>query len=261
MTADPRRARSSRPRLAGALAALLLPLAVAASPARAEDAHRDPWISINRPIFRFNDALDRYALEPVAKGYDRVVPGIVKGWIWNFTANLWFPVNFVNCVLQAKPHEATQTLARFMLNSTAGLGGFGDPASKLGVPAPEEDFGQTLGTWGLGTGPYLVLPLFGPSDVRDTAGRIADSATRVWPYYVPWWASSGEGALEVVSTRAKYLANVKALRDSSVDYYASVRDAYLQRRQALVEDRVGNADYRSTDSENELYYPEDTDTK
>jgi len=250
--------RLLRPRL---VAALVASAVVVSAPhaAFADSAEKDPWVSLNRPIFRFNDALDRYALEPVAKGYDFILPEIVEGWVTNFFANLWFPVVFTNCVLQAKPQEATQSLARFMLNSTIGLGGFGNPATAwFKVPSPHEDFGQTLGFWGIDTGPYLVLPLLGPSNVRDTFGRVADSATRVWPYFVPWYVSSGSGVVEIVNTRARYLEDVKDLRESSVDYYAAVRDAYLQRRQALVEDRVGGGEKRNQPSQDELYYPEST---
>ena len=241
--------------LAVALAASVLAWATPQA-ALAQDRGADPWMSANRGIFRFNDALDRWALEPVAKGYDFVLPDRVQGWVTNFFANLWFPVVFTNCVLQAKPHEATQSLARFMLNTTIGVGGFGDPATRLKVPAPDEDFGQTLGFWGVGTGPYVVLPLFGPSNVRDTFGRVADSANRVWPYFVPWWASYGAGALEVIDTRERYLESVKDLRESSVDYYAAVRDAYTQHRAALVEDRVGTSDEKKDrPSQDDLYFP------
>ena len=241
------------------LAALAITACSLAMPsgARADDETKnpDPWIGMNRSVFRFNDALDRYALEPVAKGYHVVTPDIVEGWITNFFQNLWFPVTFTNCVLQAKPREATQTLARFIINTTAGIAGFGDPASKLDVPAPAEDFGQTLGYWGVGSGPYVVLPLLGPSTVRDTVGRGADSMTRVWPFFVPWYVSTPAGIVEVVNTRARYLENVKDLRESSVDYYASVRNAYLQRREALIADRIGKE--LDEEAQQDLYFPTD----
>lgn len=250
----------SRRRLGALTLAVLFATASFAPGARAEEASADPWGSMNRGIFRFNDALDRYALEPVAKGYHFVTPDLVERWLTNFFTNLWFPVVFTNCVLQAKPHEATQTLARFMLNTTVGIGGFGDPATKLHVPAPNEDFGQTLGYWGVRPGPYLVLPFFGPSDIRDTFGRAADSATRVWPFFVPWYASTGPSVVEIVNNRARYLEEIADLRASSVDYYASVRDAYLQRRSALVEDRVGaTEEKRHAPDEEDLYFPGETE--
>lgn len=245
-----------------ATAVLAAGLLLAATPALADDANPDPWNSLNRGVFRFNDALDRYALEPVARGYDFVMPERAQGWIGNFTSNLWFPVVFLNCVLQAKPAEATQSLARFMVNTTIGIAGFGDPATYLKVPRPNEDFGQTLGFWGVHPGPYVVIPFLGPSNVRDTFGRVADSAARIYPYFVPWWATTGEGALEVVNTRARYLEEIDDLRTSSVDYYAAVRDAYLQRRQALVEDRVGSDGERKRSvSEDDLYFPGETESE
>jgi phospholipid-binding lipoprotein MlaA len=258
--AETRSNQSHRQHARRVVACVLAAVVLAALPAaaRADDEHRDPWAGLNRPIFRFNDALDRYALEPVAKGYHFVVPDIVERGFTNFFANLWFPVTFTNCILQAKPVQAAESFGRFFMNTTIGLGGFLDVATYKKVASPNEDFGQTLGYWGVGTGPYLVLPLFGPSNVRDAVGRAVDSATRVWPYYVPWYVSSGAGALEVVNTRARYLEEVKDLRESSVDYYAGVRDAYLQRREALVEDRVGSQK-KEASSDDSLYYPEGTE--
>lgn len=246
-----RRAR----RLVAATALVLAAHAAGPSPATATEG--DPWMGLNRHVFAFNDALDRWILVPVAKGYDFVMPERAEQWVTNFTTNLWFPVTFVNCVLQAKPREATQSLARFIVNTTFGIGGFGDPATSVDIPAPYEDFGQTLGHWGVGPGPYMVLPFLGPSNVRDTAGRAADSATVVWPYFVPWYASTTVGVVDVVSTRERYLDQVDDLRRTSVDFYAATRDAYLQRRQALVEDRVGSVDEKKhLDAEDDLYFPE-----
>lgn len=248
---------------AAATTAVLLALALPAPAPAAESAtaDQDPLGALNRPIFRFNDALDRAILEPVAKGYDFVMPELVQGWIGNFFGNLWFPVNFANCVLQGKPREATQTSARFIINTTVGLGGFGDPATKLSVPAPQEDFGQTLGYWGVPAGPYLVLPLLGPSNIRDTVGRAADNAARVWPWFVPWYASSGPGVVDTVNTRARYLEDIRDLRESSLDYYTSVRNAYMQRREALVQDRVGaGSEDKHLESEDDLYFFDDTES-
>jgi len=254
------RLESGRRRFGSALATVLVAGLLSAPASLAGDpGSNDPLMPLNRGIFTFNDALDRWALEPVAKGYDFVMPDLVQGWLTNFFTNLWAPVTFANCVLQGKPHEATQSLARFIINTTAGIGGFGDPATHLEVPRPYEDFGQTLGYWGVGTGPYLVLPLFGPSNIRDTVGRAADSATRVWPFFVPWWSSTGGGSLELLNTRARYLEEIDDLRKSSVDYYASVRNAYMQRRQALVEDRVGATEEKQhSASEDDLYFPTDS---
>lgn len=250
-----RRPAPARRSIALLLVAAVL-LALAPQPAAADS--NDPWASLNRPIFRFNDGLDRYVLEPVARGYDFVLPGFAKSGVSNFFSNLWFPVVFTNCVLQAKPLQATQSLTRFFVNTTIGVGGLFDVAGHAEVPAPNEDFGQTLGYWGVQPGPYLVVPFLGPSNIRDTVGRTVDSATRVWPFFVPWYVSSAAGTLEIVSTRAAYLEEVKDLRESSVDYYAAVRNAYLQRREALVQDRVGSDDdSRRPPSDTDLYFPED----
>jgi len=276
--------RRTRRTLAASLAAVLT--LTGATVDAAETRHGDPLAPVNRVVFRFNDALDRYLLEPVARGYDKVVPDRVEGWISNFFNNLFFPVTFTNCVLQAKPQAATQSLARFIINTTAGIGGFGDPASMLDVPAPNEDFGQTLGYWGVGPGPYLVLPLFGPSDLRDSVGMVADSATQAWVLWVPWWATGGgtssvdpfvsrdgaplwgyaaRTALYAVNWRAMHRKDIEALRESSVDFYAAQRDAYLQHRAALVEDRIGAGGAKAaTTNEDDLYFPktdEDPDAR
>ena len=248
----------------GALALLAGAMLTAGSPrvavADAASTSNDPLGAINRPIFRFNDALDRAILEPVAKGYDYVTPQLVQDGLTNFFTNLWFPVTFANCVLQAKPQQATQSAARFIINTTVGLGGFGDPATKLKVPAPQEDFGQTLGYWGVGAGPYLVLPFLGPSNIRDTVGRVADNAARVYPWFIPWYASSSTSSLEVINTRARYIDDIDDLRSASLDYYVSVRDAYMQRREALIEDRVGQSgEKKHLESEDDLYFPSDSE--
>jgi phospholipid-binding lipoprotein MlaA len=231
---------------------------VGPGPAAASD--NDPWMKMNRGIFRFNDALDRYAFEPVAKGYDYVVPDRVQNWVDNFFVNLRFPVVFANCLLQAKPAEAITSLSRFLLNTAGGLGGFGDPATALGMPKPNEDFGQTLGHWGVGTGPYLVLPFLGPSDVRDTVGLGADAVSQPLPWLVEWEITAGLGTLNAVNTRSLFLVTVRDLRASSVDFYAAVRDAYLQRRLSLVEDRLGaTKETEHSASEEDLYFPDTTE--
>jgi phospholipid-binding lipoprotein MlaA len=184
------------------------------------------------------------------------MPDRAQDWLTNFFTNLWFPVTFANCVLQAKPEQATQSAARFIVNTTAGLGGFGDPATKLKIPAPQEDFGQTLGYWGVGTGPYLVLPFLGPSNIRDTFGRVADNVARVYPWFIPWAASSAPSALDVLNTRAYYIEDIEDLRSATLDYYVAVRNAYTQRREALVRDRVGESgENKHLESEEDLYFP------
>ncbi|HYB97852.1 MAG TPA: VacJ family lipoprotein [Candidatus Limnocylindrales bacterium] len=203
----------------------------------------DPLRAINRPIFAFNEAADRYVLEPVARGYDFLLPDRVQGWVNNFFWNLRFPMVATNCLLQGKPDEAITSMSRFIINTSVGVLGFGDPATRLGMPQPWEDFGQTLGVWGVPTGPYLVLPLFGPSNFRDGVGIAADSAARIWPYYVDWWVSLGVSLVEGINLRSVYLDEVEQARERALDYYVFTRDAYLQRRQALIDDRLKFGEY------------------
>lgn len=239
------------------LLATLFASAMLAGPSPSRAAEEDPWQPMNRGIFRLNDALDRWFLEPVATGYDFVMPDRAQGWVDNFFDNLRFPIVFANCLLQGKVADAGASFGRFMVNSSVGLAGFGDPATRLGVPDPNEDFGQTLGRWGIKPGPYLVLPLLGPSNFRDVIGGGVDAASRIWPWVLPADVSTGIGAVNVLNTRSLYLKTVKDLRTESVDFYAAVRDAYLQRRTSLIEDRLGKTDEAEhSANEEDLYFPD-----
>jgi len=196
----------------------------------------DPLEPMNRGIFWVNDRFDIYLLTPVAKGWDFVAPDRVQTSIANFFRNLRFPVHFLNDVLQGKPVAAGHDLARFVVNSTAGIAGFFDPATRLGLDRSDEDFGQTLGRYGVPAGPYVVLPLLGPSSVRDTAGGIADGAATVWPFYVDTLITIGVRAGETLNARSRVIDEIEEERASAFDWYVFVRDAYLQRRRAQVRD-------------------------
>ena len=239
--------------LAGALClALALP-----SAARAEHAPGDPLEPVNRAIFKFNDTLDVWILEPVAKGWNFIVPSGLQDGLDNFFENLRFPIVFLNSVLQAKPTSAGIALGRFSINTVFGVAGLFDPAEAAGLERVDEDFGQTLGRWGLGGGPYLVLPLLGPSNIRDGVGLAVDSATRVWPYFVDTevvWTVTG---INVVNTRSLYLDLVRDAKRDSLDYYSAVRDAYLQRRNDLIADRLGGDNQKEGGDDDDLYYPDD----
>lgn len=198
----------------------------------------DPAERINRTVFRFNDGLDRWVLEPAARGWDTVLPDPVERSVQNFFWNLRFPVDFVNALLQAKPRAGAITLARFMANTSFGFVGLFDPATGWGLPRQEEDFGQTLGVWGVPGGPFLVLPVFGPSNVRDTVGFGVDGATTVVSYFVNTWIWFGAGIINTINTRALYLEQIANARSASLDYYAFARNAYLQRRAALIRDEA-----------------------
>jgi phospholipid-binding lipoprotein MlaA len=157
------------------LALFVLSLSLNSVTAMAEESEiNDPWEDFNRGVFNFNESLDRAILKPVAQGYRFIMPDVAEQGVSNFFDNLRDVVTFFNNVLQLKPVEATQDLSRVLINTTIGIGGLFDVASTMNIPKNDEDFGQTLGAWGVESGPYLVLPLFGPSTVRDGVGIIPD---------------------------------------------------------------------------------------
>jgi phospholipid-binding lipoprotein MlaA len=228
----------------------LVLLAGMAGDLRADD--RDPWEGFNRAMFTFNDHVDRWVLEPVAKGYDVITPDELQRCISNFFWNLKTPVSGVNNLFQAKPLGAAKELGRFTVNTTIGLAGFLDPASYFGIDRQNEDFGQTLGVWGVPQGPYLVLPLFGPSSVRDTGGLVVDSAlTPTW-YFVDGIVTIGARVVDTVNARSLVLRDVEDARAGAIDFYGFLRDAYLQHREAEVTDHGE----RSRDDGDSLYYPD-----
>jgi phospholipid-binding lipoprotein MlaA len=213
-------------------------------------ADYDPWQRMNRGIFWFNDHADQYVLEPVAKGWDAVVPEPAETAVSNFFTNLRFPVVMVNNLLQGKPRAAAIDVGRFMVNTTIGLAGFFDPATIWGLQRHNEDFGQTLGRWGIPPGPYLVLPLLGPSNPRDTAGIPVDYCLSITPLFLSsfWW--TGAGVINIVNARALVLDEVQNAKEAAVDYYVFVRNAYYQRRVALVNDEQEESGHEPT---NDLY--------
>ena len=221
-------------------------LAGLAAPALAQNAQQstdtDPWEGFNRKIFWFNDQVDNYVLEPVAKGWDWVAPDPVQTWIGNFFDNLNVPIVTVNSLLQGKPLDAGKGLARFLVNSTVGFAGFFDPAGKeLGLHKVREDFGQTLAVWGVGSGPYLVIPFLGPSTPRDVVGTGVDGALAIYPWFVPFVYTYSTRALDLVNSRAQLIDQIDASKKSAFDYYVFVRNAYLQYRQALIDDKEAGA--------------------
>jgi phospholipid-binding lipoprotein MlaA len=228
---------------------LVCALLANACAARPEGGIYDPWEPFNRKIFWFNDKADVYVLEPVARGWDYVLPQPVQHSVENFFDNLDSPILFVNNLLQGKPRAAAVDLSRLILNSTLGVFGFFDFAEWWGVPANYEDFGQTLGRWGVPPGPYLVLPILGPSNPRDTVGLVADGQLRVYPYFVSFWVTTGATVVRSINLRSVFLKEVQSGKEAALDYYVFVRDAYDQRRRALIDDTitVGN-------KEEELYY-------
>jgi phospholipid-binding lipoprotein MlaA len=225
-------------------------------PAAEQRAVHDPWESMNRGIFAFNDGLDRWLLEPIAIGWDFVVPHPVQRGIANVFANLATPRRVANDLFQWKPRKAGADLARFAINTAFGFVGVFDPATAKGIAPGEEDFGQTLGVWGLGPGPFLVLPFFGPSSPRDAVGLAVDSAV-LSPefYFIPWYVSYPTTGTRVINARALALESVRAEREAAFDFYAAVRSAYVQYRSNQVRDRVQGPEDQEQDEQ--LYQLED----
>ena len=217
-------------RLGGLMALVGLSLLPAMAQAASED---DPWEGFNRAMFRFNDTLDTYALKPVAQGYQAVTPQFLEDGVHNVFGNLGDVGNLANNLLQGKMHDAGVDTGRLIFNTTFGLLGFFDVATPMGLQKNDEDFGQTLGVWGLGSGPYLVIPFLGPSSVRDATGKLPDSFLEPYPYmgHVP--TRNVTRAVDVVDTRASLLSAEKLI---SGDKYIFIRNAYLQNREFKVQD-------------------------
>ncbi len=202
----------------------------------------DPIEPFNRGVFAFNDGMDRFVLEPVATGLDWVVPDFAQRALRNGFDNLRFPIVFFNDLFQGKPAGAGKDLARFLVNSTVGLGGLMDPAAEIGLPPRNEDFGQTLGFYGVPPGPYLMLPFFGPSNVRDTGGLVVDTVFRALGFFIPLVASVAMQGIDTVNRRSLMREQIQAERKAALDWYAAVRSAYSQYRENLVHDKRQAAD-------------------
>lgn len=207
--------------------------ALLASFAAQAATEEDPWEAVNRPIFRFNDTVDTYALKPIAQGYQWVTPQFLQDGVHNVFQNLGDVTNLANNILQLKPRAAGIDTARLIVNTTFGLGGFFDVGTKMGLQRNDEDFGQTLGYWGVGSGPYVMLPLLGPSTVRDAIAKYPDSYTEPYRYidHVP--TRNTTLGVDVVDTRASLLSAEKMIRG---DKYTFIRNAYLQNREFKVKD-------------------------
>ena len=231
-------------------ATLLIPLLAAALPLAActtpkagsyEVASADRWEGTNRKIYNFNKRLDRVALKPLANTYRTVVPKAARNGITNVYSNYGEPGNFVNAILQGKIKQAFRTLDRALINTTLGVGGLADNATDLGRPQEPEDFGQTFATWGIESGPYVVLPVFGPSTLRDSFGLTADvfldpaDFARNAAFSPSIWWRIGQISTRVINFRARATdQGADKLLEDSLDEYTLLKSAYLQnRRNAL----------------------------
>lgn len=210
--------------------------------AQAQEAH-DPFEPFNRAMFHFNETVDTYALKPVALGYRAVTPHVFRIGVSNVLANLRAPVIFANDVLQASPGRAGTTLARFGVNTTVGVAGLFDVAEGMGLERHSEDFGQTLGRWGVGSGPYLVLPFVGSTSVRDGLGRVVDVG--IDP--ITWARFDGDDAfritrtvLGVVSAREAAIEGIDNIYETSIDPYVTIRTSYSLLRESAIENGQTN---------------------
>jgi len=216
--------------------ALLWLSACATIPPDAGSNPADPFEVYNRHMYEFNDRADLYVVRPVAEGYVKVVPEPVRDCVGNIFRNLGDLGNAVNNLLQGKPYEASSDICRVVINSTVGLLGCFDVATRMGLLRSNEDFGQTFGRWGIGPGPYFVLPLLGPSTIRDAIGRVGDTYTDPVSYIDSTTEAVATQSLRVIEVRAGLLQASRLLEGAALDKYQFVRDAYLQRRRNLVYD-------------------------
>jgi phospholipid-binding lipoprotein MlaA len=217
-------------------AALDLGMAQARDTTDMEPEEYDPWEGWNEPVFNFNRRVDQYVLKPVAKGYNFVVPDEIQIMISNGFDNIAFVPRLVNSLLQGKVVGAGRELSRFLINSTAGVGGLFDPAKDVfGILKSREDFGQTLGVWGVGPGPYLIMPFLEPLTVRDGIGKAVDSAMDPFAYFLPLiWDRLAMKVGDIVNERSLNLDLFQGFEESVIDMYSAVRHAYLQRRLRLI---------------------------
>lgn len=213
-----------------------LALAVALSGCATSGNPKDPIEGFNRAMFAFNEGLDTVLIKPVAQGYDYVMPTPLKTAVTNFFGNIADLFIGVNNLLQGKPAEAASDFGRVLINTTVGILGLFDVASEAGLEKHEEDFGQTFGRWGVGAGPYVVLPFFGPRTLRDTAGLVLDVKTDPVANLSDVSTRNSLVALRLIDTRADLLPADKVIEEAALDKYSYVRDAYLQRRRSLIHD-------------------------
>jgi phospholipid-binding lipoprotein MlaA len=215
------------------LSGLVLTACASAPPSPEALANNDPYEQANREILKLNGKIDRYFVVPTVGVYFILVPEPGRKGVHNFLGNLALPTIFVNDLLQGETTRGAQSLGRLAINSTLGLGGFFDPATKIGIPGHGEDFGQTLAVWGAGEGPYLMLPFLGPSNPRDAAGLATDIAidpTNQIPFKQHIWWAAGREYFTLLDLRAQTYQTIQGIQRRSVDYYSSLRSLYRQLR-------------------------------
>jgi phospholipid-binding lipoprotein MlaA len=224
----------SRPPILSAVLICLLLSACAGTQSRHTDPVNDPWEGFNRKVFAFNDGLDK-VVRPIAVGYDKVMPDPFQRGVGNFFRNLDAPVTLVSTLLQGKFEQSADVLGRFLINTTVGLLGFFDVATKMGIPFYNEDLGQTLATWGYENSNYLMLPFFGPSTLRDGAGRLTDSYIHPVGRAIHGRTEWGWYIVRGIDQRARFLDQDSEL-EQAYDPYVLMRDVWLQNRQYQIYD-------------------------
>jgi phospholipid-binding lipoprotein MlaA len=213
------------------------PVAETAAPADPGDAG-DPWEGFNRSMFAFHEGVDEAVVEPIARGYRAVTPGFFRAGVRNVLRNLRGPVIFANDVLQGEIPRAGTTAGRFVINSTVGVAGIFDPATSMGLERHDEDFGQTLAVWGVDEGPYIFVPLMGPTTVRDTFGRIIDTAFDPLSYAEFDEADEARAirtALTALSAREQVIETIDDIRRDSLDPYVTIRTSYFLLRESAIQ--------------------------
>ncbi len=213
-----------------------LALGAAGCATSGHDDPRDPWEGWNRGVQSFNDHLDDYVMKPVAKGYQKITPEFVDRGVTNFFGNVEDIAVVINDLLQFKLAQTGQDTGRFLVNTVVGLGGLVDVASKMNLPKHDEDLDQTLGAWGVPSGPYLVMPLIGPSTPRGVFGLAGDTASNPLNWIVPSAVPYGTGTLNTIDKRADLLSATKIVDEAAVDRYEFIRNAYFQDRNYKIYD-------------------------
>lgn len=199
---------------------------------------QDPLEPFNRNVSEFNESVDAILLKPVATVYRDMTPDLVRTGVSNFFSNLGDVWSFINATLQLRPREASENILRFGVNTAFGLGGVLDIASEMGIERTRLDFGQTLGRWGVPAGPYLVLPIFGPSSIRDAAGFSVEASGDLVQGIDNTGTRNALTVLRAVETRANLLRATSMLEGAALDKYSFTRDVYLRRRQSQIEDLI-----------------------
>ena len=221
---------------------------------------RDPFEKFNRGVFKFNEFTDRYFLEYFAQAYDFVLPDALQRGIRNVFENARFPIKFGNNLLQLKFEPAAEEIVRFGLNSTVGIAGLFDAATQGGLPSNDEDFGQTLGYWGAQPGPFLMLPILGPSGVRDGIGLGVDSVSLAYSFFLPFVVNASLTVANLANVRALAIDVIRDNRTSAFDLYIFTRNAYVANRRYRVLDRdVLERSGKLGESDDDFYYFDEDD--